>query len=84
MSVFTQADSAGKLKAAHQRTIRWDVDINAPPKKCSIFLTRSTKEPSGEEKGTEEQKKWETLFLKKGSCNNISSFVSLIDDLRDG
>lgn len=42
------------------------------------------KEPSGEEKGTEEQKKWETLFVKKGSCNNISSFVSLIDDLRDG
>lgn len=53
-------------------------------KKSSIFLTHSMKEPSGEEKWTEEQKKWETLFVKKGSRNNISSFVSLIDDLRDG
>lgn len=35
-------------------------------------------------KGQRSRKKWETLFVKKGSCNNISSFVSLIDDFGDG
>lgn len=35
-------------------------------------------------KGQRSRKRWETLFVKKGSCNNISSFVSLIDDFGDG
>lgn len=51
-------------------------------KKSCIFLPRSVKEPSSERKRGVEVR--DPFCEKKGSCSNISSFVSLIDDLRDG